>query len=169
MDLFEYLKPLNLFADLSTHALICYHETCKRAISVGRGRPTSHLADHGISLSERAELTKVLDAIDLENLDNSIPLEDGSLVIPQLRLYNGYICRKCNTRTIDLQLIKKHNPLYGKGSCPEQGIGTNTPSDSHIEYVFYRPGHQFTTADIGLWSIMVQLSDQRADSRHKII
>ncbi|PNP44480.1 hypothetical protein TGAMA5MH_03785 [Trichoderma gamsii] len=136
MDLFQYLKPLNLFADLSSQALICCHEKCKRAIAVGRGRPTSHLAGHGIPLSERAELTKLLNAIDLENPDNLIPLEDGSLAIPQLRLYNGYICRKCNTRTIDLQLIKKHNPLYGKGSCPEQGIDPNTPSDSHIEYVY---------------------------------
>jgi hypothetical protein len=136
MDLFEYLERLNLFADLSTPALICCHEKCKRAISVGRGRPTSHLADHGIPLSERAELTKLLNAIDLENPDKLIALEDGSLAIPQLRLYNGYICRKCNTRTIDLQLIKKHNPLYGKGSCPEQGIDSNTPSGSHIEYVY---------------------------------
>lgn len=121
MDLFEYLKPLGLFADLSTHALICCHEKCKRAISVVRGRLASHLAYHGIPLSARTELTTLLQASDFKTSDRLAPLEDGSLAIPQLRLYNGYVCRKCDTRITDLQLIKTHNPLYGKGSCPDIG------------------------------------------------
>ncbi|PNP37747.1 hypothetical protein TGAMA5MH_10348 [Trichoderma gamsii] len=136
MGLFEYLKSLDLFVDPSARALICCHQKCKRAIPVARGRPTSHLAYHSIPLPERADLTKLLDIIDLKSPDELGPLEDGSLAIPQLKLYDGYICRKCNKRTTDLQLIRKHNPLYGKGSCPERANDSSPPSDNHIEYVY---------------------------------
>ncbi|PKK43246.1 hypothetical protein CI102_12163 [Trichoderma harzianum] len=68
MNFFEYLKLLDLFADLSNHALICCRQRCKRTIFVVRERLTN-LAYHGFPLSERAELTKLLDTIDLENSD----------------------------------------------------------------------------------------------------
>lgn len=132
MGLFEYLKSLELFADRPNLALICCHEKCKRAIPVA----TSHLvAWHTTAFqSAREELTKLLHTIDLQNPDKS-PREDGSPSNPQLKLYNGYICRKYNTRTIDLQLIRKHNPLYGQGNCTARDLDPSL-SDDHIEHVY---------------------------------
>ncbi|KAK9443851.1 hypothetical protein VB005_02376 [Metarhizium brunneum] len=134
MEYSDYLTRLGLFADHGSHALICCHQKCKRAIPVVKGKPTSHLSSHGIPLHARAALTTVLRTIGLRNPDTLALLKDGSPAHPQLKIYDGYICRKCDTRTRDFQLIKKHSPLYGKGSYPAQTSGSS-PSDEHIEYV----------------------------------
>lgn len=136
-ELFEYITPLGLFVDRDNYALICYHDKCKRAIRVDKGQPSTHVASHGIPRAARVELARLLRRVDVRNPDSLAPLKDGGQKHPYLRPYDGYICRKCDTRTTDLQLIRKHNPLYGKGSCPAIDFETNSPrSDDHIEYVY---------------------------------
>ncbi|KAH8650434.1 hypothetical protein BGZ61DRAFT_278230, partial [Ilyonectria robusta] len=47
------------------------------------------------------------------------PLDDGSPEHPHLRVYQGFVCRKCNTRTTNFSLLRRHissTHLYDKRS-----------------------------------------------------
>jgi hypothetical protein len=65
---------------------------------VESGQPSTYLASyHRILLVVRVKLTRVLRKLILYNPEKLIPLEDGLTAHPSLRLYDGYIYRKCDT------------------------------------------------------------------------
>jgi hypothetical protein len=108
----SYLARCQLYADLDTRLLICCWPECRFALSTARSQVTTHLREkHRAPEDFRKGLTHYLKhEHPYEFADPAAvpPRPDGSDVHPSLQLHNGYACRACSYRTINLLLMSRH-------------------------------------------------------------
>jgi hypothetical protein len=108
----DTLKKLQLSIDDAEQLLICCRSECRYALAVNNSQVTSHLRDkHQVHESDRKGLTRLLTTIYPKGFRNPAKLDprpNSSDVHPQLRVYDGFSCRKCAYCTINYPELSRH-------------------------------------------------------------
>src|SRR5436190_18033768 len=100
-----------LYADPDTRALICRRATCQYALAVTGSQVTSHLRDkHQVSKEYRQGLTAHIrhHPIGLRDPADIPSRPDGSEAHPELRVYDGFACRRCRFLTASYDTLTRH-------------------------------------------------------------
>ncbi|KFZ16922.1 hypothetical protein V502_04827 [Pseudogymnoascus sp. VKM F-4520 (FW-2644)] len=106
-SLTSLLTAVNLVYDPQGPVLIC--KACGFALAVSRSQVTSHLWEkHQISSESRQNITSVIRSLQIPNPTGISLRPDQSLSHPYLKVYRGYACHTCDTRTINLDTITRH-------------------------------------------------------------
>ncbi|KAH7248434.1 hypothetical protein B0J15DRAFT_562897 [Fusarium solani] len=119
------LNRLALRIDPDARVLICCRPDCRYALSVKGSAVTTHLrVKHQVDQEERKGLTEFLRGLGQSYLgDPSVaPLpKDGSPEHPDLRVWEGYACRKCPFRTTNFSSLTRHiSTRYFQAQPPGQ-------------------------------------------------
>ncbi|KAK2684635.1 hypothetical protein QWA68_016794 [Fusarium oxysporum] len=120
---FDVLNRLALRIDPDAKVLICCRSTCRYALSVKGSAVTTHLrVKHQVEHGERKGLTEFLKGLGQSYLGDpsAAPLpKDGCSEHPDLRVYEGYACRKCPLRTTNFSSLTRHiSTQYFQGQPP---------------------------------------------------
>ncbi|KAL7909371.1 hypothetical protein GGI35DRAFT_449702 [Trichoderma velutinum] len=137
MELFEYIKLMELFTDSPNHDLICCHKRYKCATPVMRGRPTSHLVYLGILLSARAELTQLLHTIDTKAQTSWYRLRMDLQQFRSSSFTTAIFVVNATHEPQTFNLSESTIFCNGEGSCAAEGREPSwPPSDDRNEYVY---------------------------------
>ncbi|KAK2669864.1 Protein of unknown function DUF3505 [Fusarium oxysporum f. sp. vasinfectum] len=108
---FDVLNRLALRIDPDAKVLICCQSTCRYALSVKGSAVTTHLrVKHQVEHDERKGLTEFLKGLGQSYLGDpgAAPLpKDGCSEHPDLRVYEGYACRKCPLPTTNFSSLTR--------------------------------------------------------------
>ncbi|KAH7204925.1 hypothetical protein BKA60DRAFT_655910 [Fusarium oxysporum] len=120
---FDVLNRLALRINPDAKVLICCRSTCRYALSVKGSAVTTHLrVKHQVEHGERKGLTKSLKSLGQSYLGDpsAAPLSKGGCSEhPDLRIYEGYACRKCPLRTTNFSSLTRHiSTQYFQGQPP---------------------------------------------------
>ncbi|KAG7000300.1 hypothetical protein FOFC_03380 [Fusarium oxysporum] len=120
---FDVLNRLALRIDPDAKMLICCRSTCRYTLSVKGSAVTTHLrVKHQVEHGERKGLTEFLKGLGQSYLGDpsAAPLpKDGCSEHPDLRVYEGYACRKCPLRTTNFSSLTRHiSTQYFQGQPP---------------------------------------------------
>jgi hypothetical protein len=116
----DFLSKYQLYAGPESRLLICCHAECGFALAVIRSQATTHLQD---KYSVQAELRKSIMhylkhrvLFQFRDPSTVYSRQDGSPT--QLRLFEGYNCRRCGYRTISGPRMDRHIRAYFHGKRP---------------------------------------------------
>lgn len=131
IDLDSILSHMDLYLDRDRHLLICSRPECGFALSVRSSQITAHLRDkHDVPVNVRRDLTRYLRQNYhgyLRDPTDAIPSADGSDVRLPLRLFEGFACRTCTYRTVNIQCLGRHvthTHLHGRSATRKNLEGT---------------------------------------------
>jgi putative component of membrane protein insertase Oxa1/YidC/SpoIIIJ protein YidD len=116
------LQRCDLYVDHEARALIC--RRCKCALAPTNSQVTTHLdKKHGVSKELRKGLTRCLREHPWSFIHpSSIPTRSsGSEPHPELRIHEGFACRKCDYCTVSSKQIISHlavSHLHARASKP---------------------------------------------------
>jgi hypothetical protein len=122
---------LPLYFDYRCRVVIC--RDCRYALPVAHAQVTSHLRDrHHIPAEFRKGLSQWIEDQRFREPRCVAPCEDGSDVHPFLREYDGFRCRYCPYRTINIDSMCRH---LSHEHLPARGPLAPRSFDEHYKQV----------------------------------
>lgn len=103
------LEACGLVHEPTQNLIIC--QRCRYALAPSRSQVTSHLLrKHQVPLPVRKGLTTLLrqQRTRFQEPACAPPRPDGSAADPHLQLLDGYACRRCAYRTVNLTMMRRH-------------------------------------------------------------